>query len=102
MLIREESHPEETHTLRNSGSYGPAVLKVNSAELLSSISQLESTLGHNPWWAAREAMTLGNALPHKSTVPCRSCGWCSGMQEKPNDLEREVDRSLQEHPQVFL
>lgn len=90
MLIREESHPEETHTLRNSGSYGSAVLKLNSAQLLSSASELESTLGHNPWWAARKAMTLGNTSPHKSTASYRSCGWCSGVQEKRNELEREV------------
>lgn len=76
--------------LRNSESCGLAVLKLNSAELLSSVSELESTLGHNTWWAARKAVTLGNGLPHKSTVPCRSCDWCSGGQEKPNELERGV------------
>lgn len=38
LLIKEESHPEETHTLRNSRSCDSEALKLNSAKLMSSVS----------------------------------------------------------------
>lgn len=42
----------------------------------------------------KESRTLGNTSPHKSTVSCRSHGWCSGVQEKPNELERVITEAF--------